>query len=485
MLWSLIKIVLFVVVIAAITFGAGQIIDTGGSVNIQFGDQEISISPMQAVLAIVLFIAALWVTEFLVGLAISIFKFFNGDETAITRYFGRNKEKRGFDALTDGMVAMAAGEGRTAIKQIATAERYLDKPELTNLISAQAAELNGDTDRAMKYYKQLLDNDRTRFVGVHGIMKQKLADGDTDTALKLAEKAFALRPNHGATLQTLFDLQTEKSEWQGAQKTIEAKVRTNNLPKDVGKRREAVVALADARQMLDAGDIEAGKDAALNANKLSPALVPAAVLASEMHMLNNNNRAATAVLKKAWGANPHPDLAAALAEVEPNETPTARLKRFAVLTKQHPENSETKLLKAELALADEDFPAARRAARELAQSEPTTRSLTIMAAIEKGEGASEQVVRGWLNKALDAPRGPQWVCGNCSNIHAAWTPRCENCAGFDTLEWKVPPTSADLQSSTAMLGFTAGMLTGEAEKQPDTDVPDAEIITPDESAQPH
>lgn len=477
MLTSLLKFAFFIVMIAALTWGAGQLMDTDGQVVMQFDGREISLSPIQFVIGIVLLIVAIWLIEFLLGLSTAIFKFFNGDETAVSRYFGRNREKRGHQALAESMVALAAGEGKTAMSKAAQAERYLEKPQLTNLVNAQAAELSGDSDKALKYYKSLLDDDRTRFVGVQGIMKQKLADGDTDTALKLAEKALALRPSHDGTMDTLFDLQTEKSEWKGAQKTIEAKVRNNKLPRDVGKRRESVLAIADARELLEAGDIEAGKEAALRANKLSPGLVPAAVLAAEMHMLDNNTRAASSVLKKAWSNTPHPELAASFAEVEPKETPTQRIKRFAALTRQHANHSETKLLKAELALADEDFPAARRAARELAETEPTTRSLTIMAAIEKGEGADEQIVRGWLSKALSAPRGAQWLCSKCNTVHGDWGPRCDNCGGFDTFDWKTPAATEDSAGPTATLGFTAGMLTAEAEKvEPQPDVTEAELV---------
>lgn len=465
MLTSLTKIFLFIALIAAVTFGAGQIIDTGGAVTVQFGGREISLTPIQAVFGILIFVFALWALEYILGISGAVFRFFNGDETAISRYFGRNREKRGFDALAEGMVALAAGEGKTAVAKAAAAERFLEKPELTNLVNAQAAELSGDTKRAVRYYKQLLENDKTRFVGVHGLMKQKLADGDTETALKLAEKAFALRPTHDSTLSTLFDLQTEKSEWAGARKTIEAKVRGGHLPKDVGKRREAVLALADARQMLDAGDIEGGKTAALRAQNLSPALTPAAVLAAEMHMLTDGKRAAANVLKKAWSQQPHPDLAAAFAEIEPTETPTARIKRFNMLVKTNPNHAETRLLNAELALADEDFPAARRAVREMAETDPTTRSLTIMAAIEKGEGASDEVVRGWLNKALNASRGPQWICESCNNIQVSWAPRCENCATFDSLSWKTPPKSDELKASTAAIGFTAGVITDASQSE--------------------
>lgn len=475
MIWSIIKLFIFVGIIAAVTFFAGMIMDTGGSVVVQFGGYEISVTPIQAAIAIVLFVLTLFLLQWVLGICMAVFHFFNGDETAISRYFNRNREERGYKALTDGMVALAAGEGKEAIDKAAQAERYLNRPELTNLMNAQAAEVSGDTKRAVKYYKRLLDDDQTRFVGVQGLMKQKLADGETEVALKLAEKAFALRPSHDATLNALFDLQTEKSEWQGAQKTIEAKVRSGHLPKDVGRRRDAILSLESARALLEAGDISEGKEAAIAANKGSPALVPAAVLAAEMYLLDDNKRAATGALKKAWGANPHPDLAGAFAEIEPNEASTARLKRFTVLTKQNSESSETKLLQAELALADEDFPAARRAARELAETEPTTRSLSIMAAIEKGEGADEKTVRAWLNKALTASRGPKWICENCSNIHGTWQARCENCDSFDAMAWKTAPAS-DLNSSTAMLGFTAGVLTGAAENASSPEVEDAEVI---------
>ena len=80
-----------------------------------------------------------------------------------------------------------------------------------------------------------------------------------------------------------------------------------------------------------------------------------------------------------------------------------------------------------------------------------------MAAIERGQGAPDAVVRGWLAKALVASRGPQWVCGNCTHVHAAWVPVCENCGAFDTLDWKTPPHAADTSlADSAMLPLIIG-----------------------------
>ena len=76
----------------------------------------------------------------------------------------------------------------------------------------------------------------------------------------------------------------------------------------------------------------------------------------------------------------------------------------------HPDNAETRLLLAELNIAAEDFSAARRALGDLPTAHPTHRSLAIMAAVERGEGADDATVRAWLSKALTSPRGPQWCC---------------------------------------------------------------------------
>jgi HemY protein len=294
-------------------------------------------------------------------------------------------------------------------------------------------------------------------VGVRGIMKQKLAEGDTDTAMALAQKAFALKPKHEETQDVLLRLQAEKSDWEGARKTLGAKLKSGSLPRDVHKRRDAVLALSQARDILDEGKTIEAREAAIEANRLSPDLIPAAIMAARGFISEGNARYATRVLTKAWNAQPHPDIAAAFAEIVPDETPDARIKRFTSLTKATADNPETKMLMAELQISAEDFPAAKRALGDLVEKQPTARVLTLMAAIERGEGADDSVVRGWLTKALTAPRGPQWICDKCQHIHAAWGPTCVNCGAFDTLAWKTPPMSeVAMPAGTEMLPLIVG-----------------------------
>lgn len=457
MLWSLIKILLFFAIVGALAWGAVMLLGMEGDVQITFGGVERTFGPLETVIALLVLVVAVYLAIKLFGLLVAVLKFINGDETAISRYFVRNRERKGFEALSDGLMALASGEGRLAMSKASKAEKYLRKPELTNLITAQAAEMVGDSKKAGQVYKELLKNEQTRFVGVRGILKQKLSEGDTDTALALAEKAFALKPKHEETQDVLLRLQAQQQDWAGARKTLSAKLKHGTLPRDVHKRRDAVLAVSEAKEVIADGNSIEARETAIEANRLSPDLIPAAVMAARTYIEQDKGKYAARVLKKAWEAQPHPELAGAFAEIAPDEEPQARIKRFTALTRSKPDHPETKMLLAELNIAAEDFPAARKALGSLVEDAPTARSLTIMAAIERGEGSDDAVVRGWLTKALTSSRGPQWVCEKCQNIHAEWTPTCTNCGAFDTLSWKVPVTSETaMPASTEMLPLLVG-----------------------------
>jgi HemY protein len=483
MLWSLIKIIFFVGVVGALAWGAGILLEAEGGLQISAFGFELNPGPLESALLLVLLVFAVWVLLKVLALVIALWKFLNGDETALSRYFDRNRERKGYDALSEGLMALASGEGRLAMAKAAKADKYLNKPELTNLLIAQAAELAGDTHKAEETYRKLVENEQTRFVGVRGIMKQKLAVGDNETALELAEKAFALKPKHEETGDVLLRLQAEKEDWTGARKTLSAKLRNGQLPRDVHKRRDAVLALSEAKDIVEEENTIERRETAIEANRLSPDLIPAAVMAAQSYIKQSKPRYAARVLKKAWEVRPHPDLAATFAAIAPDETPAARIKRFGGLTKVKADHPETKMLLAELNIANEDFPAARRALGDLVETDPDARSVTLMAAIERGEGASDTVVKGWLARAIVVPRGPQWICDNCQHIHAEWKPICENCSSFDTLEWKRPPLSqVAMPAGVQMLPLIVGALAdnSDVEDVPPADkavtIEDAEII---------
>ncbi|MCC5999539.1 MAG: heme biosynthesis protein HemY [Pararhodobacter sp.] len=460
MFWTVLKIALFLLAVIALTMGVERFLDSPYGLRIAFADVELNLGPVQAALAALALLVALWLLMKLVGLLVALLRFINGDETAISRYFERARKRRGLEALTDGFLALAAGEGETAFAKGRKAEKLLENRMLTNLLMAQAAQAKGNTALAGEYYKRLLEEDRARFIGVQGLLRQQIEAGNDDKARKLAEKALVLRPAHAGTQDALLKLQNRASDWQGARRTLAEVKRSGRLPKDVFYRRDAVLALQQAQAYADQGANSMAQDLAIEAQRLAPGLVPAAVMAARAHLARGSKRQAANLLKKAWKQNPQPELAQAYAEIEPAETPAERVKRFEKLFAYN-DDDEAKMTRAELLIGAEDFPGARRAMGNLHETAPSQRAMTIMAAIEQGEGSDDAVVRGWLARALTAPRGPQWVCDNCQHIHARWVAVCEHCESFDTLSWQRPPdSSGPSPTGTEMLPLIVGALRG-------------------------
>lgn len=441
MLWSLAKILFFVVIVVLVALGAGMLMETNGGFTLQYADVELSLSLLQAALLLVALIVALWVILKLASLMVAILKFINGDETAFSRYFDRSRERRGFEALAEGLIALASGDTREAMAKAKKADKLLDKTEVTSLVIAQAAEQAGDRATAAETYKKLLSHSKTKFVGVQGLLKQKLLDNDTETALKLAEHAFALKPKLVETQDTLLQLQASEEDWHGARSTLGAKLKHGQLPRDVHRRRDGVLALAEARELRAEGKLDAAHELTIEANRLTPSLVAAAVLAARGYIEQDKPRMATKVLQTAWDLEPHPELAAEFASMVPDEDPAARLKRFRALTKYASDHAETKMLLAELNMTAGDYASARKALGSLPDDDPTMRSLTILAAIERGEGKSDAIVHACLTKAISAPRDPEWICESCGETHKDWEPVCLNCEAMDSIAWKRPSHS--------------------------------------------
>ena len=446
MLWSLTKILMFMVALTAITFGASFLMDAQGGVTIEYGGIELNLKPLQATLLMFFLLICVWFLLKLMGLLIAVAHFINGDETALSRYFDRNRERRGFEALSAGLMALASGDGREAMVGARKAGRLLNRPNLTNLVIAQAAVASGDKKTASATYKILLQDPKTRFVGIHGLLKQKLQEEDFETALKLATRAFALKPKHLETQDALLKLQAGQRDWAGVRKTLNAKLKHGSLPRDVHRRRDGVFALSQARELHSVGELEAAHVKAIEANKLTPGLVSAAILTSQGYLEKDKPKLAAKTLRAAWSIEPHPELAAGFAAIISNETPIERLDRFLSLTKIAPSHPETKMLIAELNIAAEQFDQARLEMGDLASTDPTMRSLTIMAAIEQGEGGDDQSVREILTDALSAQRDPQWVCDNCGNISHEWEAVCVSCETIDSVSWKRPPASDVISS---------------------------------------
>jgi hypothetical protein len=102
MLWSLTKVILFVVVIAALALGAGLLSETGEALRLTVAGVGIHHRPGAGRCPGRDPVLAVWLALKVLGLLGATFRFLNGDETAISRYFDRNRERKGYRRCPKG-----------------------------------------------------------------------------------------------------------------------------------------------------------------------------------------------------------------------------------------------------------------------------------------------------------------------------------------------------------------------------------------------
>ena len=87
-----------------------------------------------------------------------------------TRRTGRRR--RGYEALSAGMIAAASGDSAEAQRQARRAEGLLQDVGITRLLRAEAARLTGDASTARRTYEEMSEDPDTALLGIRGLLDQ-------------------------------------------------------------------------------------------------------------------------------------------------------------------------------------------------------------------------------------------------------------------------------------------------------------------------
>jgi HemY protein len=368
--------------------------------------------------------------------------------TRVIRARRARRQRRGYAALSAGMIAVASGDADEAGRQARLAEGLLQDLGLTRLLCAQAAQLSGDEATARGSYEALMRDPDTALIGVQGLREQAEARGERGEALRLAEKAYELEAGSPSVLRRLLALQAEFGQWAAADRLLEDARRKRVLPAGEAKQARAAVLMERARSAEADGEVEAALVFARDGYGLEPARVPAAAGYARVLGLQGREKRAAKILEKAWAADPHPDIAEAYDALYDAEDPLARVKRLQRLLSFRPDHVEGHLALAAAALRARLWGEARAHLGEAANRALTPRVCRLFAELEESERNDADAARRWLTRASSAEPDPAWVCESCGAVSGAWSARCGNCNDFDSLQWRAPPRVSRLPATT-------------------------------------
>ncbi|HYN38975.1 MAG TPA: heme biosynthesis HemY N-terminal domain-containing protein [Rhodospirillales bacterium] len=387
--------ILLAVGLGLAAWGAATLAEIPGAISLTWNDWRIDTS-------LGVFIGALLV---LMGVAALLYRGLWTLRRA-PELLGRGRRERrqrlGYEALSRGLVAVAAGDAEMARRQARRAEALLDGRSLTMLLSAQAAQLQGDDQAAQRFFLAMRERPDTEFLGVRGLLAQAVKRQDWEEALRLGERAYRLNPKSEWVVSTLFDLQKRAGRWADAEATLKQRMALHLLPAAAAPRERADILLRQS----EAGPGDAALALAKKAHQADPGYPAAAARYARLLIAAGRHARAAEVIERAWQACPDPELADLYWDARQTHDALAKVKAAQRLATHNPDHVESRIAVAVAALEARLWGEARTNLESVAGENATPRVCRMMAELEEAEHGDLSRARIWLMRATADEHGP-------------------------------------------------------------------------------
>jgi HemY protein len=423
----MIRVVFFLVVVGLLALGVAWLADRPGDVIVLWHGLRIETSVMVVVFAVAAIAAILM-------LAWSLFRTVLRMPSIFSAILRNRRGTKGYLAISHGLIAIGTGDVRAARKFAQDARRLAPGEPLALLLTAQTAQLSGDRAAAERAFAEMAARPDTKLLGLRGLFVEAQRRDDRTAARAYAEEAAKAAPSPGWAGQAVLEFRCADGDWTGALAALERNMRSGLIDRPAYRRQRGVLLTAQALAAEDM-DRDDAKALVLEAIKLVPDLVPAAVLAGRLLAEASELRKAGRILERAWRANPHPDIAETFAHLRFGDSARDRLVRVEALAQKAPGHVESALAVARAALDAREFAKTRAALAPLLAT-PTQRVALLMAELEEVEHGDEGRAREWMARALHAGRDPAWTADGF--VSDRWLPVSPVSGRLDAFQWKVP-----------------------------------------------
>lgn len=454
----MLRIVLFLVLIALAAAGAAWVADQTGDVILTWGS-------LRAETTVPVFAFGLGLVAVAAIFSWSLLSAIWRTPGRLRRSRHEKRHARGRHAITHGLLAIGHGDTALARRHAEAARRHAPNDPLALLLHAQSAQLEGNRDEAQRAFRAMAERADTRLLGLRGLFIEAQRADDAVGAVMIAEEAIKLSPSSTWASHAVLGFRCARGDWSGALGILDSNLSAGLIDKAAYRRQRGVLLTARALE-LETMDRDVARESVMEAVKLAPTLVPAAVLAAKFQSEAHQVRRAMKLVEAAWLANPHPDLADAYAHVKLGDAARQRLQRVETLAAKTPMaktpmaktpaaktpadrsgHFEGQLAIARAAIDASEFARAREALAPYV-NDPTQRVALLMADIERTEHGDGGRARAWTLRAVRARHDPAWTADGY--VSDRWRPVSPVTGRLDAFQWQTPVASLPSDRSTTI-----------------------------------
>ena len=421
------RIILFLLLIALGAAGAAWVAEQTGEVVLSWGG-------MRVVTTLPVFVLGLGIVIVAVMTVWAILRGLWRTPARLRKNRRERRHARGRHAITQGLLAIGHGDSTAARGHAEVARRHAAQDPLALLLEAQSAQLDGNQQGAQRAFRAMAEREDTRLLGLRGLFIEAQRADDPVAAVSVAEEALKLSPSSSWASHAVLGFCCARSDWTGALGILDNNQSSGLIDKATYRRQRGVLLTARALE-LEKIDRDLARASAMEAIKLAPTLVPAAVLASKFESEAHQVRRSMRIVETAWLAQPHPDLADAYAHVKLGDAARQRLVRVETLAAKAPGHIEGALAIARAAIDAAEFTKGRDALAPFVAA-PTQRVALLMAEIERTEHGDSGRARAWTLRAVRALHDPAWTADGY--VSDRWRPVSPVTGRLDAFQWQTP-----------------------------------------------
>ena len=279
------------------------------------------------------------------------------------------REKRAFNQLEKGLLALTEGDWRAAEKALEKSASSQGRTTAHYLAAAQAADSQDATDRR-EYYLEQADSggSRKRFLVELTRARMLLASGNRAEALPILQDLYKSRRKHPQVLELLSRCYRELGQWDQLQGLITPLRKAGVLNDEQSHELEEEVAVNKLRSVSSAEDLQTAWKRTPRAMRHHSAVVEAfAVAAAKLERTDLAEPVISASLKSDWNS------LLVLRYGDPaSEDRIKRIKQCEKWLKQHPEDAGLQLALGRLCAAESLWGKAREHMVKSLELEPSS-----------------------------------------------------------------------------------------------------------------
>lgn len=429
-LWFLIKAGLFIGL-------AIWIAERPGSVHIEWMSYDLTIKLGFFLLMIAALVIAAMVVHAVISLLLSI-------PSRYKSYRGAKDHEKGYQALTRGLSASAAGDLKQAARESRRMQKYLDGKShpLMLLLQAQVARMEGEPEVARAHFTTLLESKDGAFIGIRGLLGDALDRRDYNEAQRLIEKALRLYPKHDWIIEAAYGVYIHQENWSAARRMLKRGLKHGVFTAAQVHEDEAAMLLIQADAHEHSGDIQAALSLVKKAHKAAPDFLPATLELARLYTQADKRRHAVTLIQKVWQTAPHPDLAKIWLTLVPRrgqDKPAKRLSWAEKLVVLNPDAADSHLLAGRIAMEQSLWGPAKTYLERAESLRAGKDVYFLLAERARRSGGDAEEIKAYEAKAESAPPSYAWVCSETGRIYERWQPFSPVKGGaFNTIRWQKP-----------------------------------------------